>query len=118
MKKEVRRMVLNSSSNRRHKRFIEWLAESRKQVSNLLRYDKELEVLLIISRFEGVTKHGLEKEANINGIRLNEILFRLRSNGLIYELTDGKKHLILLTEKGKKVIELIVSLSKLEVKSE
>jgi len=112
-------MVLNSSSNRRHKRFIEWLAESRKQVSNLLRYDKELEVLLIISRFEeGVTKHRLEKEANINGKRLNEILFRLRSNGLIYELSEGKKYLIFLTEKGKKVIELIVSLSKLEVKSE
>jgi len=58
-------MALNSSSNRRHKRFIEW-----------------------------------------------------RSNGLIYELTDGQKHLIFLTEKGKKVVELIVSLSKLEVKSE
>ncbi len=114
------RWALNSSSVRKYKRFIEWLAESKKEVSNLLRYDKELEVLLIISRFEdiGVNKHRLEKEAHINGKRLNEILFRLRSNGLIYELTDGKKHLIFLTEKGKKVVELIVNLSKLEVKSE
>ena len=113
------RSGLNSSSVRKYKSFIEWLAESRKEVSNLLRYDKELEVLLIISRFEeGVTKHRLEKEAHINGKRLNEILFRLRSNGLIYELTDGKKHLIFLTEKGKEVVELIVNLSKLEVKSE
>ena len=113
------RSGLNSSSVRKYKSFIEWLAESRKEVSNLLRYDKELEVLLIISRFEeGVTKHRLEKEAHINGKRLNEILFRLRSNGLIYGLTDGKKHLIFLTEKGKEVVELIVNLSKLEVKSE
>jgi len=113
------RSGLNSSSVRKYKSFIEWLAESRKEVSNLLRYDKELEVLLIISRFEeGVTKHRLEKEANANGKRLNEILSRLRSNGLIYELTDGKKHLIFLTEKGKEVVELIVNLSRLEVKSE
>jgi predicted transcriptional regulator len=114
------RRGLNSSSVRKYKRFIEWLAESRKEVSNLLRYDKELEVLLIISRFEdiGVTKHRLEKEAHINGKRLNEILFRLRSNGLIYQLTDGKKHLIFPTEKGKEVIEIIVNLSRLEVKIE
>jgi len=112
-------MGLSKSKSNSNKRFIEWLAESRKEVSNLLRYDKELEVLLIISRFEeGASKHRLEKEANANGKRLNEILSRLRSNGLIYELTDGKKRLIFLTEKGKEVVELIVSLSKLEVKSE
>jgi predicted transcriptional regulator len=114
------RRGLNSSSVRKYKRFIEWLVESRKEVSNLLRYDKELEVLLIISRFEdiGVNKHRLEKEAHINGKRLNEILFRLGSNDLIHQQTKGKKHLIFLTKKGKEVVELIVNLSKLEVKSE
>jgi len=76
-------------------------------------------IFFIISRFEeGVTKHRLEKEAHINGKRLNEILFRLRSNGLIDQQIKGKKHLVFLTEKGKDVIEIIVNLSKLEVKSE
>ncbi|MFP3234642.1 MAG: hypothetical protein RXR08_13635 [Sulfolobaceae archaeon] len=53
-----------------------------------------------------------------NGKRLNEILSKLRSNGLIYQLTDGKKHLVFLTKKGKEVVKLIINLSKLKVKSE
>ncbi|SAI84254.1 Fuselloviral protein SSV2p11 [Saccharolobus solfataricus] len=105
---------MSMSVVRKYNSFLDWLAETKDGLSFLLRYDKELEVLLIISRFnEGITKHRLEQEANVNGIRLNEILSRLRSNGLIYSLTDGKKQLIFLTEKGKEVVELIAKLSRI-----
>ncbi|MEM3376704.1 hypothetical protein [Metallosphaera sp.] len=114
---------LHKSSVRKNKSFTAWLAKSNHEISNLLRYDKELEVFLIIARFDnlddsdngpyGVTKHRLEREAKVNGKRLNQILSSLKGYGLVREVRAGHKHYLYLTEKGKLVLQLIGIFEKL-----